>query len=130
MTNQGSIFKSRDITLPTKVRLVKAMVFPVVMYGCESWTVKKAERRRIDAFELWCWRRLLRVPWTARRSNQFILKETSPGCSLGRMMLKLKLQYFGHLMRRVDSLEKTDAGRDWGQEEKGTTEDEMAGWHH
>ena len=100
------------------------------MYGCKSWTVKKAERRRIDAFELWCWRRLLRVPWTAKRSNQFILKETSPGCSLGRMMLKLKLQYFGHLMWRVDSLEKTDAGRDWGQEEKGTTEDEMAGWHH
>ena len=126
----NSIFKSRDITFPTKVRLVKAMVFPEVMYGCESWTVKKAEHRRIDAFELWCWRRLLRVPWTARRSNQFILKETSPGCSLGRMMLKLKLQYFGHLMRRGDSLEKTDAGRDWGQEEKGTTEDEMAGWHH
>ena len=107
MSNLDSIFKSRDITLPTKVRLVKAMVFPVVMYGCESWTVKKAERRRIDAFELWCWRRLLRVPWTARRSNQSILKEISPGCSLERMMLKLKLQYFGHLMRRVDSLEKT-----------------------
>ena len=107
MTNLDSIFKSRDITLPTKVRLVKAMVFPVVMYRCESWTVKKAERHRIDAFELWCWRRLLRVPWTARRSNQSILKETSPGCSLKGMMLKLKLQYFGHLMRRVDSLEKT-----------------------
>ena len=107
MTNLDSIFKSRDITLPTKVHLVKAMVFPVVMYGCESWTVKKAERRRIDAFELWCWRRLLRVPWTARRSNQFILKEISPGCSLEELMLKLKLQYFGHLMRRVDSLEKT-----------------------
>ena len=107
MTNLDSIFKSRDITLPTNVRLVKAMVFPVVMYGCESWTVKKGERRRIDAFELWCWRRLLRVPWTARRSNQSILKETSPGCSLEGMMLKLKLQYFGHLMRRVDSLEKT-----------------------
>ncbi|MEQ3281963.1 hypothetical protein AAA072_08485 [Finegoldia magna] len=107
MTNLDSIFKSRDITLPTKVRLVKAMVFPVVMYGCESWTVKKAERRRIDAFELWCWRRLLRVPWTARRSNQSILKEISPGSSLEGMMLKLKLQYFGHLMRRVDSLEKT-----------------------
>uniref|UniRef100_A0A4W2GBS2 RNA-directed DNA polymerase n=1 Tax=Bos indicus x Bos taurus TaxID=30522 RepID=A0A4W2GBS2_BOBOX len=107
MTNLDSIFKSRDITLPTKVRLVKAMVFPVVMYGCESWTVKKAERRRIDAFELWCWRRLLRVPWTARRSNQSILKEISPGISLEGMMLKLKLQYFGHLMRRVDSLEKT-----------------------
>ena len=101
-----SIFKSRDITLPTKVCLVKAMVFPVVMYGCESWTVKKAEPRRIDAFELWCWRRLLRVPWTARRSNQSILKEISPGISLEGMMLKLKLQYFGHLMRRVDSLEK------------------------
>ena len=107
MTNLDSILKSRDITLPTKVRLVKAMVFPVVMYGCESWTVKKAECRRIDAFELWCWRRLLRVPWTARRSNQSILKEISPGCSLEGMMLKLKLQYFGHLMRRVDSLEKT-----------------------
>ena len=98
MTNLDSILKSRDITLPTKVRLLKAMVFPVVMYGCESWTVKRAERRRIDAFELWCWRRLLRVPWTARRSNQSILKETSPGCSLEGMMLKLKLQYFGHLM--------------------------------
>jgi len=107
MTNLDSILKSRDITLPTKVCLVKAMVFPVVMYGCESWTVKKAERRRIDGFELWCWRRLLRVPWTARRSNQSILKEISPGCSLEGMMLKLKLQYFGHLMRRVDSLEKT-----------------------
>ena len=106
MTNLDSIFKSRDITLPTKVHLVKAMVFPVVMYGCESWTVKKAERRRIDAFELWCWR-LLRVPWTARRSNQSILKEISPGCSMEGLMLKLKLQYFGHLMRRVDSLEKT-----------------------
>ena len=101
------IFKSRDITLPTKVHLVKAMVFPVVMYGCESWTVKKAERRRVDAFELWCWRRLLRVPWTARGSNQSILKEISPGCSLEGLMLKLKLQNFGHLMRRVDSLEKT-----------------------
>ena len=119
-----------EITLPTKVRLVKGMVFPVVMYGCESWTVKKAEHQRTDAFELWCWRRLLRVPWTARRSNQSILKEISPGCSLEEMTLKLKLQYFVHLMRRVDSLEKTDAGRDWGQEEKGTTEDEMAGWHH
>ena len=107
MTNLDSIFKSRDMNLPTKVRLVKAMVFPVVMYGCESWTVKKAERQRIVAFELWCWRRLLRVPWTARRSNQSILKETSPGCSLEGMMLKLKLQYFGHLMRRADSLEKT-----------------------
>ena len=107
MTNLDSILKSRDITFPTKVCLVKAIVSPVVMYGCESWTVKKAERRRIDAFELWCWRRHLRVPWTARRSNQSILKEISPGISLERMMLKLKLQYFGHLMRRVDSLEKT-----------------------
>ena len=107
MTNLDSIFKSRDITLPTKVRLVKAMVFPVVMYGCESWTVKKAEHRRIDAFELWCWRRLLRVSGTARRSNQSILKEISPGCSLEGLMLKLKLQYFGHLMWRVDSLGKT-----------------------
>ena len=107
MPNLDSILKSRDITLPTKVRLVRGMVFPVVMYGCESWTVKKAESQRIDAFELWCWRRLLRVPWTARRSNQSILKESSPGCSLEGMMLKLRLQYFGHLMRRVDSLEKT-----------------------
>ena len=107
MTNLDSIFKSRDITLPTKVHLVKAMVFPVVMYGCESWTVKKAERRRIDAFELWCWRSLLRVPWTARRSNQSILKEISPGCSLEGLMLKLKLRYFVHLMPSVDSLEKT-----------------------
>ena len=106
MTNLDSIFKSRDITWPTKVRLVKAMVFPVVMYGYESWTVKEAERRRIDAFELWCWRRLLRVPWTARRSKQSILKESSPGISLEGMTLKLKLQYFGHLMGRVDSLEK------------------------
>ena len=107
MTNLDSILKSRDITLPTKVQLVKAVVFPVVMYGCESWTVKKAGRQRIDAFELWCWRRLLRVPWTARRTNQSILKEISPGCSLEGLMLKLKLQYFGHLMGRVDSLEKT-----------------------
>ena len=107
MINLDSIFKSRDITLPTKICLVKAMVFPVVMYGCENWTVKKAERQRIDAFELCCWRRLLRVPWTARRSNQSILKEISPGCSLEGLMLKLKLQSFGHLMRRVDSLEKT-----------------------
>ena len=107
MTNLDSILKNRDITLPTKVRLVKAMVFLVFMYGYESWTVKKAERWRIDAFELWCWRRLLRVPWTARRSNKSILKEISPGCSLEGLMLKLKLQYFGHLMRRVDSLEKT-----------------------
>ena len=107
MTNLDSILKSRDITLPTKVCLVKAMVFPVVMYGCESWTIKKAEHQRIDTFELWCWRRLLRVPWTARRSNQSILKEISPGCSLEGLMLKLKLQYFEHLMRRADSFEKT-----------------------
>ena len=115
MTNLDSILKSRDITLPTKVRLVKAMVFPVVMYGCESWTVKKA-----DAFQLWCWRILLRVPWTARRSNQSVVKELSPGCSLEGLMLKLKLQYFGHLMRRVDSLEKTlMLGGIWGQEKRG-----------
>ena len=107
MTNRDSILKCRDITLPFVVRLVKAMVFPVIMYGCESWTIKKAEHRRIDAFELWCWRRLLKVPWTARRSNQFILKEISPGCSLEGLMLKLKLQYFGHLMQRADSFEKT-----------------------
>ena len=107
MTNLDRILKSRDITLPTKVHLVKAMVFPVVMYGCENWTIKKAEHQRIDAFELWCWRRLLRVPWTARRSNQSILKEISPGCSLEGLMLKLKLQYFGHLMQRTDSFEKT-----------------------
>ena len=107
MTNLDSILKSRDITLPTKVRLVKAMVFPVVMYGCENWTIKKAEHRKFDTFELWCWRRLLRVPWTARRSNQSILKETSPGCSLEGLTLKLKLQYFGHLMQRADSFEKT-----------------------
>ena len=107
MTNLDRVLKSRDITLPTKVHIVKVMVFPVVMYGCESWTVKKAEHRRIDAFELWCWRRLLRVPCTSRRSNQSILKEISPGCSLEGLMLKLKLQYFGHLMQRVDSLEKT-----------------------
>ena len=107
MTNLDSILKNRDVTLPTKVCLVKAMVFPVVMYGCKSWTVKKSEHRRIDAFELWCWRRLLRVPWTARRSNQSILKEISPGCSLEGLMLKLKLRYFGHLMRRADSFKKT-----------------------
>ena len=107
MTNLDSILKNRDITLPTKIRLVKAMVFPVVVYGCESWTIKKAECQRIDAFELWCWRRLSRVPWTARRSNQSILKEISPGCSLEGLMLKLKLQYFGHLMRGADSFEKT-----------------------
>ena len=120
MTNLDSIFKSRDITLPTKVRLVKAMVFPVVMYGCESWMVKKAERQRTDAFELCCWRRLLRVPRTARRSNQSILKEISPGCSLEGLMLKLELQYFGHLMRRVDSLEKTlMLGRIGGRRRRG-----------
>ena len=131
MTNLDSIFKSRDITLPTKVCLVKAMIVPVVMYVCESWTVKKFERQRIDAFELWCWRRLLRVPWTARRSNQSILKEISPGCSSEGLMLKLKLQYFGHLMGRVDSLEKTLMLGGMGeQEEKGMTEDETAGWHH
>ena len=115
--------------MPTKVHLVKAMVFPGVMYGCKSWTIRKAERQRIDAFELWCWRRLLRVPWTARRSNQFILGEISPGCSLEGLMLKLKLQYFGHLIWRADSLEK-NAGKDWGQEKKGMTEDETVGWHH
>ena len=128
MTNLDSILKSRDITLPTKIRLVKTTVFPVVMYGCESWTVKKAECRKIDAFELWCWRRLLRVPLTARRSNQSILKESSPGCSLEGLKLKLKLQYFGHLMQRLIGKDP-DAWREWGQEEKGTTEDEMAGWH-
>ena len=120
MTNLDSVFKSRDITLPTKVCLAKAMVFPVVMYGCESWTVKKAERQRTNAFELWCWRRLLRVPWTARRSNQSILKEISPGCSLEELMLKLKLRYFGNLMRRVDSLEKTlMLGRIGGRRRRG-----------
>ena len=131
MTNLDSIFKSRDITLPTKVCLVKAMVFPVVMYGCESWIVKKAERQRIDAFELWCRRRLLRVPWTARRSNQSILKEISPGYSLEGLMLKLKLEYFGHLMWRVDSLENTlMLGGIGGRRRMGMTKDEMAGWHH
>ena len=128
----NSTLKNRDITLPTKVYLVKDMFFPVVMYGCESWTIKKAEHQRIDAFELWCGRRLLKVPWTARRSNQSILKEISPGCSLEGLMLKLKLQYFGHLMERADSLEKTlmlGRRKDWGQEEKGTIEDEMVGWH-
>ena len=131
MTNLDRMLKSSDFSLPTNVRLVKAMVFPVVMHGCESWTIKKAVHRRIDAFELWCWRRLLRVPWTARRSNQLILKEISPEYSLERLMLKLKLQFFGHLMRRADSLEKDpDVGKDWGQGQKGKTEDEMAGWHH
>ena len=120
MTNLDSIFKSRDITLATKVCLVRAMVFPVVVYGCESWTVKKAERRRISAFELWCWRRLLRVPWTVRRSNQSILKEMSPGCSLEGLMLRLKLQSFGHLMQRTDSLEKTlMLGRIGGRRRRG-----------
>ena len=123
--------KSRDITLPAKVRLVKAMVFPLLMYGCESWIVKKAEHRRIDAFELRCSRRLFRVPWSTKRSNQSILNETSPGCSLDGLILRLKLQYFGHFMRRVDSFGKDpDAGRDLGQEEKEMTEDEMAGWHY
>ena len=131
MTNLDSILKSRDITLLTKVHLVKAMVFPVVMHRCESWTVKKADHRRIDAFELWYWRRFLRRAWTARRSNQSTLKEISPGCSLEGLMLKLKLQYFGHLIQRADSFEKTLlAGKDWGQEEKGTTLGEMVGWHH
>ena len=132
MTNLDSIFKSRDITLPTKVHLIRAMVFPVVMYGCESWTVKKAEHWRIDAFELWCWRRLMRVPWTVRRSNQSILKEISPECSLEGLMLKLKPQYFGHLMWRADSLEKTlMLGKIEGRRRSGwTTENEMAGWHH
>ena len=123
MTNLDSILKSRDITLSTKVSLVKAMVFPVVMYGCESWTIKKAEHRRIDAFELWCWRRLLKVPWTTRRSNQSILKEISPGCSLEGLMLKLQLQSFGHLMQRADSLEKTlMLGKIEGRRRRG--------WHH
>ena len=131
MTNLDSILKSIDITLPTKVCIVKAMVFPVVMYGCESWTIKKAEGQRIDTFELWCWRRLLRAPWTARKSNQTILMEISPEYSLEGLMLKLKLQYFGHMMWRTDSLEKDpDAGKNWRQEEKGMTEDEMVGWHH
>ena len=132
MTNLDSILKSINITLPTKVCLVKAMVFPVVMYGCESWTIKKAECWRIDAFELWCWRRLLRVPWTAKRSNQSVLKEISPEYSLEGLMLKLKLQCFGYLMWRTDSGsgKDPDPGKDWRQEEKGTTEDEMVVWHH
>ena len=130
MTNLHSILKSRDITLPTKVCLVKAMVFPVVMYRCESWTIKKAERQRTDAFKLWCWIRLLRVPWTARRSNQSILKGISPGCSLVGLMLKLKPQYFGHLMQRVDSFEKTlMLGNIEGKRRRGR-QDEMVGWHH
>ena len=130
MTSLAIILKSRDTTLSTEFYLVKAMVFPVVMYGCESWTVKKAKRWRIDVFELWCWRGLLRVLWTARRSNQSVLKEISPGCSLEGLMLKLKLQYFGYLMQSWLIGKDSDAGRDWGQEEKGTTEDEMAGWYH
>ena len=131
MTNLDSILKTRDITLPTVVHLVKTLVFPVVMYGCESWTIKKAEHQRIDAFELWCWRRLLRVPWTARRSNQSVLKEISPEYSLEGRMLKLKLQYFGHLMRRTDSLEKTlMLGMIEGRRKKGMIEDEVVGWHH
>ena len=131
MTNLDRILKSRDITLPTKFHLVKAMAFPVVMYGCESWTIKKVECWRIDYFELWYWKRPLRVPWTARRSNQSILKEISPEYSLEGPMLNLKLQYFGHLMQRTDSFEKKpDAGKDWRWEEEGMTEDEMVEWHH
>ena len=131
MTNLDSVLKSRDITLPTKVCLVKAMILPVVMYGCESWTIKKAEHQRIDAFELWCWKGLLRVPWSERKSNQSMLKEINPEYSLERLMLKLKLQYFGHLMGRNRFIWKDpDAGKDWRREEKGTTEDEMVGWHH
>ena len=131
VTNLDSILKSRNITLPTKVHLIKAMVFPVVMYGCEIWTVKKADCWRNDAFELWCWRRLLRVPWTARRSSQSILKETSPEYSLEGLVLKLKLQYLGHLMRTTEIIRKyPEAGKDWRRKEKGMTEDEMVGWHH
>ena len=131
ITNLDSMLKSRDITLATKVCRVKATVFPVVMYGCDSWTIKKAEHWRIHTFELWCLRRLLRIPWTARRSNQSILKEINPDYSLEGLMLKLQLQYFGHLMQRANALEKTlIARKDWGQEEKGTTEDEMVWWHH
>ena len=130
MTNQDSVLKSRDITLLMKVCIVKAMVFPVVMYGCESWTVKKAQRQRIDAFELWCWRRLLKVPWTARRSNQSILREINPEYSLEGLMLKLKLQYFCHLMNRQLIREVPDAGKDQEQKEKRASEDKMAGQHH
>ena len=131
MMNLDSVLKSRDIILPTQICLVKAMVSPVVVCGCESWTIKKAEGRRIDAFELWCWRRLLRVPWPARKSKQSILMEISPERSLQGLMLRLKLQYFGHQMWRTDSSGKDpDAGKDWGQEEKGATEDEMVVWHH
>ena len=130
MTNLDSILKNRDISLPTKVHLVIAMVFPVVMYGCESWTIKKAAPQRTDAFELWCWRRLLRVPWTARRSNQSILKEISPGCSLEGLMLKLKLQYFGHLMQRTDSFEKILMLSKIEDRRRRGRQDEMVGWHH
>ena len=130
MTNLDSVLRSRDITFLTKVHIVKAMVFPVVTYLCESWTIKKAECWRIDAFELWCWRRLLRVPWTARRSNQSILKEISPEYSLEGLMLKLKLQYFGNLMWRANSGKHPDARKDWRWEKKQTTEDEMVGWHY
>ena len=130
MTNLDSILKSRDITLPTKARLVKAILFLEVMYGCESWTVKKDEHWRIDAFELWCWRRLLRVPWTARRSNQSILREISPGCSLEGLIVKLKLQCFGHHVNSWLIWKDPDVGKSWRQEEKGMTEDEMVGWHH
>ena len=130
MTNLDSILKSRDITFPTKVHPVKAMVFPVVMYGCESWTIKKVECQRTDTFELWCWIRLLRVRWTARRSNQSILMEISPEYSLEGLMLKLKLQYFGHLMQRADSFEKTLSWEGDRKQEKGMTEDETVGWHH
>ena len=129
MKNLDIILKSKDIILLTKVHIVNAMVFPVVMYGCESWTLNKVECQRTDVFKLWCWRRLLRVPWTARRSNQSILKEINPQYSLEGLMLKLMLQYFGHLMWKADLLEKTETGTDWRKEEKGRTEDEMVGWH-
>ena len=129
-TNLDSVLESRDITLVTKVCLVKAVVFPVVIYGCESWTIKKAERWRTDAFELWCWRKLLRVPWTARRSNQSILKEINPEYSLEGLILKLKLHYFGCLMGRADSKKDPDSGKDWGQEEKWSTEHDLVGWYH
>ena len=130
MTNLDSVLKSRDITLTSKICIVKAMVFPLVTYRCESWTIKKAECQRIDAFKLWCWRRLLRVPWIARRSNQSILREINPEYSMERLILKLKFQYFGHLMWADNSLEKSDAGKDGGQKEKWASEDEMAGQHH
>ena len=130
ITNLDSLLKSRDITLPTKVHLVKATVFPVVMYGCESWTKKKAKHWRIDAFELWCWRKLLRVPWTARRSNQSVLKEISPEYSLEGLMLKLKLQYFGHLCEELTHLKRSWCWERWKAGEEGTTKDEMIGWHH